>query len=299
MAVLNLNPKKKKKTTTPKAAPLPHDGPVLWMEGDPVFDMELPERAECPLFVGFLTEIREDAMKLKPLFVSDAVKEETRQKHTAEFDAMFAAEAKNTPYLGRVKQVILTGATGRPDQVYNLMPNADKVYDINNKTTTSMTVGRKFGIWSQTLFAKNRKQVRLVGFDVRTFAKMIAFEAAESGMPLVNTDVWFAADYYDTEHILIPRSPANWATMIELRTAIFRLCSDFMPTEYIAVYKPGRHPAVDAMLSMFVCCKLRLFDEAFLEGGLTWQDAGVMLRDEIARTQKRFSAKGTKDGPRS
>lgn len=197
------------------------------------------------IIVGYKTRLREDAEKLMPEFLAPAnYGEEAAAKYVAkEQEKWRAGQGARSPYTGELTEVAMivlqfrgerTTATDVAVAVYTSA--RDAIIGIRNETHRLFDAGD--GNYSDG-------EVRLVGHDVRTFAKLLGLHAAELGLPVYQA-LWYQSDYRDIESAVCP----DKSTMAQ---ALQRLLPEYSQEPF------GVNAVSDAVRTAVFCARLGLF----------------------------------------
>lgn len=154
------------------------------------------------LFVDFSTTVLDDIDPYLPEFQANKTAKDPAANIAEKRDA-FLVDAPRTPHLARVDYIVVASAR---QQVYHELsesPAADFARLVREWYA---------GPGEATLFDEEgcfrHEVVRFVGFDSRSFVKMVGYEAAAAGVPLP-TDLWYAAEHRDTLSMILPTEAAK------------------------------------------------------------------------------------------
>lgn len=191
-------------------------------------------------FVGYTPEEVGDAAQHVPNFsFRSDLKPETLLRQQEEKLSKFLESAKRIPYFARIKQAAIVAPTGT--QLYHGGPEG-LVRFFNDLRIDNAGIPYPGNV------------IRLIGFDVKHFVKILV---AQAGMDrLVNDSValpprfYTDADYVDIMSFLISSEDRENVPL----SLIFKRLLNRQPPEG---FVPGRNAAQDAMISAYLCSRLR------------------------------------------
>lgn len=201
------------------------------------------------LVVGYTTELRSDMTKYMPEFSPNrgTVDVEKQLGQLQEKQERFIDEAREMPWAAQLREVCLfdtatnkmhrfkRGAAGEPDITTALAEHVAQHHE------------HQFGADG----AFRQHPVRVIGFNVRNFAKMWGLGAAEHGVRLPH-ELWYGAEHRDMLEALMPRS--------ECKSLPLAAAFDRLPfTMYSPNWQSGLNAVQDMKLAAEIALLLGLF----------------------------------------
>lgn len=207
------------------------------------------------LLVGYTARPREDAELFIPDFQANkGTKDaELREKQIEMKRLSFMADMATKPYVGELERVCLVlvdeeNATESKCIELDRDELGQPLSDVVANTLKSWFKGRFDTDGNYT-----GMPVRPLGFDIRTFVKMLSLECAESGNNILPHSLWYNAEYRDVKNMVLPSPECDG---LNLDVVISRL-GIAMPEKM--VYEPGDDATLDVMVTAAIVRRLNLF----------------------------------------
>lgn len=232
-------------------------------------------RPVLKIFVGYKTRLREGADKVLPEFkapanykAADKIAQYQEEKKQA-----FLIDAKNMPYTGTFDEVCIIDPNARdeknPEQkktkalLYKWHPPEDGKPSVAIRVRNYLLKNYP-SAWGNDTHGRSKPEVIFVGFDPRTFLKMLGLECTLPGVdkpcPL---GMWYSnSDHRDIGEAICPKDFAGLTLPFALK---FRRPADEEDAatwdKFTAGWTgPGENPEADARIAIELATQLGFLD---------------------------------------
>lgn len=239
--------------------------------------MPEPEKKKVlKLFVGYKTRLREGADKALPEFKPPSNYKDAGKisAYVEEKKAGFLADAKNMPYTGTFDEVFIFDPNARDEKQPNVLKPKSLLYKWHppedQRPAVSVRVRNYLlktypDAWSNDTHGRKSPSVIIVGFDPRTFLKILGLECS---LPTVDKvcplGLWYSnSDHRDIGEAICPKEFAGLTLPFVLKHR--RPTDEEMGKAWDELTKgwtgPGENPEQDARIAIELATQLGFLDD--------------------------------------